>query len=151
MGIFVSIIFSLVSLRSSGMIVGERGGEACRYECVGFHRRNRKEYVCKVCTCEWNPNNNPSLARTTQKAAHCLGFENSPVDEGSFGDSAIASHETVDLVGYKSLERCLTLTLSPWFALCSFLLRTSRTGFRPNHSISVIWFCSSSRPEVKQI
>lgn len=47
------------------MIVGERGGEACRYECVGFHDRNRKEYAPKVRTCEWNPNNNPSLAGTT--------------------------------------------------------------------------------------
>ncbi|KAJ5196990.1 hypothetical protein N7449_007469 [Penicillium cf. viridicatum] len=52
-----------------------------------------------------NPNNNPSLAGTPQKAAHCLGFENSTVDEGGFGDSAVASHETVDLGGYKSLER----------------------------------------------
>lgn len=52
---------------------------------------------------------------------------------GSFGDSAVASHETVDLFRYKSLERCLTLALSRWSALCLLLLRTSRTGFRLNH------------------
>lgn len=112
MGIFVSIIFSLVSLRSLEIIVGERGGEVCRYECVGFHDRSCKQYVRKVCTCEWNPNNNPSLAGTPQKAGHCLGFENRTVDEGCFDDSAVASHEVVDLVGYKSLGRCLSLALS---------------------------------------
>lgn len=62
-----------------------------------------------MCTCEWNPNNNPALAGTPQKAAHCFGFENSTVDEGSFGDLAVASHEAIDLVGYKSLEICLFL------------------------------------------
>lgn len=91
-------------------MIGERGRGACRYECVGFHDRNCKQYVRKVCICECNPNNNPSLAGTPQKAAHCLGahclgFENSTVDEGGFGDLAVASHETVDLGGYKSLER----------------------------------------------
>lgn len=65
-------------------MIGERGRGACRYECVGFHDRNRKQYVRKVCICYWSPNNTPSLVRTPQKAAHCLGFENSTVDEGGF-------------------------------------------------------------------
>lgn len=59
------------------MIVGERDGEACRYECVGFHDRNCRQHVRKVCTCEWNSNNDAALAGIPQKAAHCLGFESS--------------------------------------------------------------------------
>jgi hypothetical protein len=42
-----------------------------------------------------------SLAGTAQNAAHRVGFENSMVDEGGFGDLEVASHEAVDLAGNK--------------------------------------------------
>lgn len=51
-------------------------------------------------------NHSLSLAGTSHKAARYLGFENGTLE--GFDDSAVASHETVDLAGHKSLEKGLS-------------------------------------------